>query len=118
MRTSNLVALFLLFSFASCSFERTELAAPDNTTGMQANASVGTNLLDFDIFQGTCALYVAIRSRALNEPVAFGRDIDDSMIHWNFCPGGTKVACKVVATADGDSIIKGIEWPYAKAGRH
>jgi hypothetical protein len=62
--------------------------------------------------QRTCALYVALRSHAWNEPIAFGRDLDDSMVHWNMCPGGTMVACVKAPDAQGDTIITGVPWPY------
>ena len=75
-------------------------------------------LLDFDLIQRTCALYVAVRSSALSGTVAFGRDVDEDMIHWNMCPGGTMVACATVPTANGDSLQVGIPWPYPVNNRH
>ena len=64
----------------------------------------------FDIIQHTCALYVAVRSSALEKPIEFGREVDDSMVHWNTCPGGKMVACTVTPTANGDTIVTGIPW--------
>ncbi|MGV3638772.1 MAG: hypothetical protein ACO1NQ_14110 [Flavobacteriales bacterium] len=65
-----------------------------------------------NLTQRTCALYVALRSHAWKEPIAFGRDLDDGLVHWNMCPGGTMVACASAPTASGDSVITGIPWPY------
>ena len=62
------------------------------------------------ITQRTRALYVALRSHAWNEPVAFGSDLEDNVVHWNMCPGGTMVACAVTPTANGDTIVTGIPW--------
>ena len=62
--------------------------------------------------QRTCALYVALRSHAWKEPIAFGRDLDDSMVHWNMCPGGTMVACVRTSNVQGDTVITGIPWPH------
>lgn len=62
--------------------------------------------------QKTCALYVAVRSAAFGAPLAFGREVEDSMVHWNKCPGGKMVACEVRPTADGDSVVTGIPWPH------
>lgn len=67
----------------------------------------------FDNIHRTCALYVAIRSRAWEGSMAFGNDVEDSMVHWNLCPGGKMVAC-APAPAAGDSSHVGIPWPYAE----
>lgn len=75
------------------------------------------DVLGFDIVQRTCALYVAIRSGAL-EGSAFGRDVDDGMARWNMCPGGTMIACAITPTANGDTVITGIPWPYGPAAVH
>lgn len=66
----------------------------------------------FDVTQHTCALYVAVRSAALEKPIEFGREVDDSMVHWNMCPGGKMVACTVAPTANGDTIVTGIPWSH------
>lgn len=79
------------------------------------NMSFAANAPDIDrlnVTQRTCALYVALRSHAWKEPIAFGRDLDDGLVHWNMCPGGTMVACASVPTESGDSVISGIPWPY------
>lgn len=72
-------------------------------------ADATRDILRFHITQKTCALYVAPHSGALG-PVAFGRDIDEGMVRWNFCPGGTMVACSKVPSAAGDTILTGIPW--------
>ncbi len=68
--------------------------------------------LAFDAVQHTCALYVAVRSSAWEKPMAFGNAMDDDAIHWNMCPKGNMVACAAAPTADGDSTLTGIPWPY------
>jgi hypothetical protein len=117
MRTNSLLASLLLLPFLSCSVEHGRVPSAETRAPLPVGdlaAAAGPDLLDFGILQKTCALYVAVRSSAWNGPLAFGREIDDSMVHWNLCPGGTKVACKVIETADGDTIITGIPWPYAE----
>ncbi|HRO99433.1 MAG TPA: hypothetical protein PLN54_08370 [Flavobacteriales bacterium] len=79
--------------------------------------TTGHDLRHFDVVQHTCALYVAVRSAAWEQPVSFGQALDEVDVHWNLCPGGTMVACAKVPTADGDSILTGIPWPYGKAAR-
>lgn len=71
---------------------------------------VSKDPLAFDLSQKTCALFFAPHTAALG-PVGFGRDIDDDMVRWNTCPGGTMVACKKVPTADGDTVITGLPKP-------
>lgn len=71
----------------------------------------------FDITQRTCALFVAIRSHALDERISFGRDLDDAQVHWNMCPGGNMVACATVPGANGEPVVTGIPWPYGPVGR-
>lgn len=66
----------------------------------------------FDLTQHTCALYVAVRSAAFESPLEFGREVDDSMVHWNMCPGGKMLACSVTPTANGDTIVTGIPWSH------
>ncbi len=70
-----------------------------------------SDIAQFNLTQQTCALYVSIRSAAL-DPVPFGRDVDDEMVRWNKCPGGTMVACAKVPTANGDSVLTGIPWRH------
>lgn len=69
---------------------------------------VPKDLAAVDLVQHTCALYVAMRSHALRDPIAFGRELESAAVRWNYCPGGTMVACAVVPTADGDSVVTGI----------
>jgi hypothetical protein len=76
------------------------------------------DLLAFDLVHRTCALYVAVRSRALDTEIAFGRDIDQDMVHWNLCPGGTMVACASVPAANGDPMLVGIPLPQGFAAKH
>ncbi|MBK7286236.1 MAG: hypothetical protein IPI95_03510 [Flavobacteriales bacterium] len=66
------------------------------------------NALTFDIVQRTCAMYFAVRSRAIDESIGFGRDLDEVDVHWNKCPGGNMVACAKVPSANGDSTQMGI----------
>lgn len=74
--------------------------------------TAGVHAFEFEITQRACALYVGLRSRAFEEPVAFGREIDQDMVHWNKCPGGDMIACNVVSSASGDTVRSGIPWPY------
>jgi hypothetical protein len=121
MRTTSFTAAFLSLLLISCGRE------PDTETGQASAgkitdtllsdhpvrerlADAKTALLDFNIIQRTCALYVAVRASAWEETIAFGRDIDDSMVRWNVCPGGTMVACAVAPTGNGDTVITGIPW--------
>lgn len=69
-------------------------------------------IIDFDVVQHTCALYVTVRSNALEGTLAFGRDTEQLDIHWNKCTSGTMVACAKVPGADGDSVLTGIPFPY------
>jgi hypothetical protein len=118
MRAERLVALFLLLlSFASCAIDPHAEATVDIPSEQHASvfgpwATPTPDLLDLDLIQRTCALYVAVRSSAWDGPIAFGRDIDDSMVHWNLCPGGNMVACVKTPSAAGDTIITGIPLPY------
>ncbi|MCB0794391.1 MAG: hypothetical protein KDB88_06610 [Flavobacteriales bacterium] len=64
-----------------------------------------------DLVQRTCALFVGLRTRALGGAPAFGVEVEDTMVSWNKCPGGTMVACKKVPTADGDTLITGLVFP-------
>ncbi|HRH68067.1 MAG TPA: hypothetical protein PLB89_01040 [Flavobacteriales bacterium] len=124
MRAQQLFALSVIFSFVSSMFDHT----PQRTAGthplddpaslFDGWAGGQRDLLDFNILQHTCALYVALRSSAWEGPIAFGREMDDSMVHWNMCPGGTMVACTVTPSADGDTIITGIPWPYTPVAGH
>ncbi len=75
-------------------------------------AKMKKELTEFDIVQHTCAMYVAVRSRAIDESISFGRDLDDVNIHWNMCPSGNMVACATVPNALGDSTQVGIPWLY------
>jgi hypothetical protein len=123
MRTASFTAAFLSLLFVSCG------RAPDAETGMASAGKISdkplsdhtlrerlidaeTSVLNFNIIQRTCALYVAVRSSAWEETIAFGRDIDDSMVRWNVCPGGTMVACAVAPTVNGDTVITGIPWSH------
>lgn len=80
--------------------------------GHWPHGATAVDLLAFDPVQRTCALYVALRSNAWDGPIAFGTQLDDSMVHWNMCPGGTMVACAAPPTASGDTVRTGIPWPY------
>ena len=118
MRAKHLAALFIiLLSLVSCASDPEASARPASDPE-HSSAAPGPwahtqpDLLDLDLIQRTCALYVAVRSSAWDGPIAFGRDIDDSMVHWNLCPGGNMVACVKTPSAGGDTIITGIPLPY------
>lgn len=76
-------------------------------------AALDLDAIAHDVAQRTCALFVAVRSGALEDPAVFGGEIDDTMVHWNLCPGGTMVACAPASAADGNTIPVGIPWPYS-----
>ena len=119
MRAERLVALFLLLlTFAYCAIDPHAEATTDKPLEKTASfgpwASPAPDLLHLDLIQRTCALYVAVRSSAWEGPIAFGRDMDDSMVHWNLCPGGNMVACVKTPSAAGDTIITGIPLPYGR----
>ncbi|MEZ4789396.1 MAG: hypothetical protein R2811_05205 [Flavobacteriales bacterium] len=95
--------LILLLLLTSCARPMAERYDPN-----RMNNSLDP--LRFKLVQKTCALFVAPHTAALG-PVGFGRDIDDDMVRWNTCPGGTLVACKVTTTASGDTLITGLPKP-------
>ncbi len=68
-------------------------------------------LADADLIQRTCALFVSLRSHAWKHQVGFGREMEGGDVRWNTCPGGTMVACVVVPTANGDSVVTGLPMP-------
>lgn len=117
MRVESLIALVLIAPFFSHTYGQD--AAPamgaqrsERSVGWHERSVAGDkDAFYFDIVQRTCALYVALRSGAFKSPVEFGRDVDDTMVHWNMCPGGTMVAC-VAPAANGDTTRVGIPWPY------
>lgn len=118
MRADQTITPFAILSFVSCTVGQdpqptiaTHPADPPLVV-VDPLAGVHRDLLDFNILQNTCALYVALRSSAWEGPIAFGRELDDSLVHWNTCPGGKMVACAVTTTANGDTVITGIPWPY------
>ncbi|MBL7945345.1 MAG: hypothetical protein JNN32_04730 [Flavobacteriales bacterium] len=100
--------------FAACSTTPgLEPSGSKSTFGPVTSIAVDVPDIDHVVLtQRTCALYVALRSHAWKEPIAFGRDLDDSMVQWNMCPGGTMVACVKAPDAHGDTVITGIPWPY------
>lgn len=114
MRTGLVGILLVTAWFCSCEHPASVRREPsEDDLGRSGPFSVSDEQLDgFDLVQRTCALYVAIRSGALEDPVAFGRDMEDIAVHWNFCPGGTMVACVTVPNANGDSTLTGLPWPY------
>lgn len=118
MRVESLIAWMLVTPFCSCSDQDagTSIASdPAARLALRMNsANRKIELMEFDIVQRTCAMYVAVRSRAIDESIAFGRDLDDVKIHWNMCPSGNMVACATVPSANGDSTQVGIPWPYSK----
>ncbi|MBZ0204716.1 MAG: hypothetical protein K8H89_00220 [Flavobacteriales bacterium] len=124
MRIKSLVVLLPILSLLSCGYERdgaliADTQRPTRLVGINERAAgPGPDVLAFDIAQRTCAMYVAVRSRAFDETPAFGRDIDADMIHWNMCTGGTMVACATAPSANGDLVQVGIPWPYPPPPRH
>ncbi len=123
MRDAIVVALILNVGLISCTYDH-DVAVVTSATG----EPVGRQQPDephhlehpavalsvdqgFDVIQRACALYVAVRSGAWEDP-AFGRDTDDTMVRWNLCPGGTMVACAPLPGANGDTTRTGIPWPY------
>ncbi|MBK7556052.1 MAG: hypothetical protein IPI55_16035 [Flavobacteriales bacterium] len=116
----RLATLFVLVLIAACfawmydpDAESPGTQPLEHPLGLSARmAASAKNALEFDLVQRTCALYVAVRSVALESPIAFDRDLADIPIHWNMCPGGTMVACADVPAANGDTTRVGIPWPY------
>jgi hypothetical protein len=117
MHTARLFCLLFIGTFVISGYGPDASQAPNTRGGpfVGSPADPATPRRDvrtYDLIQRTCALYVASRSSAWQGLVAFGREPDDSMIHWNKCPGGTMVACADVPTANGDTIRTGIPFPY------
>lgn len=116
MRIPHLFALALVAIVFSCAHgQHNKVAATTRAAILpivvfDPLADASTDLLAWDIVQRTCALYVTVRSAALDRPIPFGAGMDESMVHWNKCPGGTMVACTVTPTAHGDSVVTGIPW--------
>lgn len=104
---STLLSLFLLlWSLSSCTH-------PPGERPTGPLKAISLDPLRFQLVQKTCALFVAPHTAALG-PVGFGRDIDDEMVRWNTCPGGTLVACKKTATPSGDTVITGLPKPVPR----
>lgn len=120
MQATTLPAALFALLFSACTSEPrggVALAPPPMTylaSGPVRPAVSMVDALHLDLVQRTCAMYVAVRSAAFEAPLAFGSEVEDSMIHWNLCPGGTMVACATVPAANGDSVMVGIPWPFAK----
>ncbi len=120
MRIGYWITLALMVPSASCGDGRDADMEPPSSPlhPLSLHESVADRQSDafaFDVAQRVCALYVAVRSGALEDPAFFGSEVDDTMIHWNMCPGGTMVACAPAPGANGDTTRTGIPWPYAKA---
>ncbi len=120
MQATTLPATLLVLAFTACANAPEAGVAPgppplQHLASLPAAPAISmVDALHLDMVQRTCALYVAVRSAAFEAPLAFGLEVDDSMVHWNLCPGGTMVACATVPAANGDSVMVGIPWPYAK----
>lgn len=120
MQATTLPATLLVLAFTSCANEPEAGVAPcapplQHLASLPAAPAISmVDALHLDMVQRTCAMYVAVRSAAFAAPLAFGNEVEDSMVHWNLCPGGTMVACATVPTTTGDSVMVGIPWPYAK----
>ena len=107
-----LITVLFLHSCAPASEEMIE--APGSLIGLEPSAPV--DITTADIIQRTCALYVAVRSRAWQEEVSFDQHLDGSMVRWNICDDKIMVACVKTPTANGDTIRGGIPWPYGGVG--
>lgn len=105
---------FFVLALASCTADRTPPPLLDRMEAPQPPLDVMT----FDITQANCALFVAVRSHALEENLAFGRTVDEDVIHWNMCPSGNMVACATVPGPQGMPMRTGIPWPYPPPARH
>jgi hypothetical protein len=113
MRPIHPLALAVLLASAACSQAPTGVApsAPASRADLVQRhgrpAAWKLDIADADLVQRTCALYVALRSNAWGPP-AFGREVDEAMVQWNTCPGGTMVACTVTPSANGEVVVTGI----------
>jgi hypothetical protein len=118
MLMDRLVPLLFIAACCSCACDQDSNVVSgvrlqeDPVIVYKNSAGVEMNALTFDIVQRTCAMYFAVRSRAIDESIGFGRDLDEVDVHWNKCPGGNMVACAKVPSANGDSTQMGIPWPY------
>lgn len=114
MRHHHLLLSMLLLTASACMNEPDEEVstmpmAQHHLDRLRDRSPASTLTIAADeLIQHTCALYVAVRSHAWDDQISFGREMDGSAVHWNTCPGGTMVACKVMPTANGDSVISGI----------
>jgi hypothetical protein len=129
MRATEQFVLIATVLFASCAHEQeprtgssvaerpSEVHASTRPGPLRNSAAADFDPASFDIVQRTCALYVAMRSGSLESAVAFGRDIDDTMVHWNVCPSGTMVACASVSDIDEASVEFGIPWTNRRLDR-
>jgi len=120
MVSLNTSTLLACISLSACTPSGQGLPPAGGQAPAQAGAPIhggqdhGDPLAAFDILQHTCALYVALHSRALDERISFGRNLSDAQVHWNMCPGGTMVACATApAPHGGEPVRAGIPWPYA-----
>lgn len=104
----------LVLSLASCTGGRT----PPPFLDRMAAPLPPLDVMAVDLTQANCALFVAVRSHALEENLAFGGTVDEQLIHWNMCPGGTMVACATVPGPQGEPLRTGIPWPYPPPARH
>lgn len=100
--------VLLLSCLASCLLLATVPQRPSERGPLPRPDTAG----NLDIVQHTCALHVSLHSYALERPIAFGQDPEANDVKWNFCPGGTMVACVVTPNAQGEPLITGIPWPY------
>ena len=117
MRIAPLIALAFTVPFCSCAGDQHAEAPaikqlPEQPIQEHQRPTMAGQKEVFVIVQRTCALYVAVRSAALEVPIAFGRDLDETPIHWNMCPGDSMVACVPAPTVNGDTTWTGIPWPY------
>jgi hypothetical protein len=120
MRVDRRIALALIVPVVACTYDREADAGSlqgtpglDHGTGVrEPSTDTQVDLLTFDLVQRNCALYVAMRSGSLISPIAFGRDMDGTVVRWNMCSTGTMVACASTTTANGDTVRVGIPWPH------
>jgi hypothetical protein len=107
--------LMLSVTLASCGIGHHTEADPvrsRSSDGPDKSMAVTVALDDFDLVQRTCALYIAVRSRAFEKPISFNTDLNTAPIRWNVCPEKNMVACATVSDPMGDTLQAGIPWPY------
>jgi hypothetical protein len=85
MKYPGLVILLLVVPTASCNSDVSMEEHDDALLLPHVIDPAGTpeDLLEFDVTQRVCALYVAVRSGSFKAPASFDRDIEPEMVRWN-----------------------------------